>query len=174
MDLVARTTAAADLPAALDRARGAALLWRCGDADTATSAAALAPDRRRRALGLWLEVGPGYPAQVAARDVKTVAALVGLEHVVVAAPTQPAAHAAVLAALLGEGPVDFANEVAVVRGAYNRPAPAGPLRVWAYEDGRLVSGRDVAHAGATGRDELGEWTSYSVETPASSGPRRTG
>lgn len=162
MDMVRRVTAAADLERALARERGSVLLWSCGDVDTVVAAAALGEDRRRRHWGLWLEASADYPAAIIARDVKTLAALVPVEHVVVAAAFAPRDHAAVVTALLGGGPVDLANEVATLRHAYNRPAPTRPLRVWTFEEGRLTSDGEVATAGATGRDEMGEWTRYST------------
>ena len=160
MDLVARATGAADLARALGATRDAALLWRCTDADTAVAAAALTADRRARHLGLWLEVSEGYPAALAARDVKTVAALVGLEHVVVEADAHALAHAAVVEALLGDGPVEIANEVAAIAGAFNRPVPREPVRVWALEGGRLVGGGQRLGLVAMGTDALGEWRRY--------------
>ncbi len=160
MDLVARATGAADLARALAATRDAVLVWRCRDADTAVAAAALAEDRRHHHLGLWLEVGEGYPAALAARDVKTVAALVGLEHVVVEADHHALAHAEVVAALLGDGPVELVNEVATIADAYNRPAPREPVRVWAYEAGRLVGGGESLGLVEAGADALGEWRRY--------------
>ncbi|HQU25732.1 MAG TPA: hypothetical protein PLS29_01730 [Acidimicrobiales bacterium] len=160
MDLVTRATGAADLARALVATRDAVLVWRCTDADTAVAAGALAADRRHRHLGLWLEVSGGYPAALAARDVKTVAALVGLEHVVVEAGDHALAHAAVVEALLGDGPVEIANEVATITGAFNRPVPKEPVRVWASEGGRLVGGGRSLGLVASGVDALGEWRRY--------------
>ncbi len=160
MDLVARATGAADLARALAATPDAVLVWRCRDADTAVAAAALTAEGRPTRLGLWLEVSADYPAAIAARDVKTVAALVGLSDVVVEAREHVAAHAEVLEALLSGGPVDLANEVATLHGAYNRPAPREPVRVWAHEGGRLVGGGRRLGLVATGSDALGEWRRY--------------
>jgi hypothetical protein len=161
MDMVRRVTAAADLERALARERGKVLLWSCADVDTAVAAAALGEDRRRRHFGLWLEASGDYPAAIIARDVKTLAALVPVEHVVVGAALAPRDHAAVVTALLGGGPVDLANEAATLRRAYSRPVPRTPVRVWALEDGRLTSEGETLFASATGSDELGEWTTFS-------------
>ncbi len=162
MDLVARATGAADLARARAATRDAVLVWRCRDADTAVAAGALAGDRRLPSLGLWLEVSGDYPAALAARDAKTVAALVGLGDVVIEAREHARAHAAVVEALLGGGPVDLVNEVATIEGAYNRPAPRPPVRVWALEGGRLVGGGQSLGLVASGSDALGEWRRYGV------------
>ncbi len=160
MDLVARATGAADLARALAATRDAVLVWRCSDADTAVAAAALTVERRHPRLGLWLEVSADYPAAIAARDVKTVAALVGLSDVVVEARAHARAHAEVVEALLSGGPVDLVNEVATLRRAYGRPAPREAVRVWAHEGGRLVGGGQSLGLVAAGSDALGEWRRY--------------
>lgn len=160
MDLVARATGAADLARALAASRDAVLVWRCTDADTAVAAAALAGEGRHPHLGLWLEVSAGYPAALAARDVKTLAALVGLGHVVIGADERARAHAEVVEALLGGGPVALTNEVATIVGAYNRPAPREPVTVWAHETARLVGGGQSLGLVAAGSDALGEWRRY--------------
>lgn len=160
MDLVARATGAADLARALAASRDAVLVWRCTDADTAVAAAALTGEPRHPRLGLWLVISAGYPAALAARDVKTLAALVGLSDVVIEADEHPRAHAEVVEALLGGGPVTLANEVATLDAAYNRPAPREPVTVWAHEGGRLVGGGQSLGLVASGSDALGAWRRY--------------
>ena len=110
---------------------------RCADADTVLAVAswreALVSD-----IGVWLVVGDDYPAQLAARYVKTLSALVSLSRVVVEAASLVDQHADVLEALLTDDEVNFANDVATLRGAYNRPAPQLPIDLWRYREGQLV------------------------------------
>ena len=108
----------------------------CAEADTVMVAAALRAGGAP--AGVWLEVSADYVAQLVARDVATLAWLVDLSHVVVAGE-HAHAQGEVVRALLSDGEVNFANEVAVVRGAYNRPAPPHPLTVWSFDGTVLVA-----------------------------------
>jgi hypothetical protein len=108
----------------------------CASTDTVMVAASLAGDLDE--CGVWLAVSSEYPAQIAARDVATLATMIPLRHVVIES-SAPDEHAEVVRALLTDSPVDFSNTVATLRGAYNRPTPTTPITVWSY-DGSLRSG----------------------------------
>ncbi len=134
-----------------DRARGAevaalskdhALVVAVRDADTVMTVSSWRAVLQHE-LGVWLTLDEDYPAQLAARDVKTLAALVPLTRVVIEAPSLVDQHVAVVAALLTNDEVNFTNDVADLRGAYNRPAPPHPIELWAHRDGRVVRGDDV-------------------------------
>jgi hypothetical protein len=134
------------------------VLLRCTTADTVMVVASLAEDLQE--CGVWLSVSRDYPAQIAARDVKTLATMVSLRHVVIESPIA-SEHAEVVRALLFDGPVNFSNEVATLRDAYNRPAPRSPITVWSY-DGTLRSDDvtlTVTGAETTGVGELTFFTS---------------
>lgn len=118
------------------------VLFQCTDAETVLVAASLV-DRVASDFGVWLTITNAYPAQLAARDVATLSAIVPLRHVVVEARTRSDEHADVVRALLTNDEVNFINGVARIAGAYNRPAPPVPVTVWNYDDDRLVSGDDV-------------------------------
>lgn len=106
----------------------------CADANTVMVTAALR--NQHPPAGVWLEVSDDYLAQLAARDVATLAWLVSLDHVVVAGE-HARAQAEVVRSLLSEHEVNFANEVAVLRGAYNRPAPPRAIMVWSAQGEEL-------------------------------------
>ncbi len=159
MELVRLDAAIAQRDGVALLAKEHTVLFRCTDADTVMVAASLG-DALRRPFGAWLDVSEGYPAQLAARDVATLAALAPLRHVVVAAATLAGAHAGVLRALLTNDEVNLANEVATLRHAFNRPAPRSPITVWSYEAGRLVSGADVLVEGRVERRAVGELTFF--------------
>jgi hypothetical protein len=112
------------------------ILFRCSNADTVMVAASLSGELAD--CGVWLEVSSDYPAQLAARDVATLSTIVPLRHVVVESLSQTREQADVLRALLTNEEVNFTNDVAVIRGAFNRPAPEPPVTVWTY-DGALES-----------------------------------
>src|SRR5665213_377750 len=135
------------------------VVFQCSDADTVEVAASLV-DRLTADFGVWLVVSKEYSAQVAARDVATLAAIVPLRHVVVAASSQSHEHADVLRALLTNDEVNFTNSVASIVGAYNRPAPPAPIRVWSYDDERLVSGDDVYSKRDVEASDAGELTYF--------------
>jgi len=135
------------------------VLFQCADADTVLVAASFA-DRVRQHFGVWLEVTSAYPAQLAARDVATLAAIVPLRHVVVEAGENVTQHADVLRALLTNDEVNFSNDVATISGAYNRPAPPTPVTVWSYDDQRLVSGDDELSERGVEESDAGELTYF--------------
>lgn len=112
-------------------------------------AAALA--QRVRVGGVWLAVGPDYPTVLAARDVATLSWLSDIEHVVIDAPS-PLAHVAAMAAMLTNDEITFANDVAQIRHAYNRPAPPRALTLWYVEGDALRSGDERLEARAPRRD----------------------
>jgi hypothetical protein len=118
------------------------ILFQCTDAETVLVAASLV-DRVTNDFGVWLSVTSAYPAQLAARDVATLSAIVPLRHVVVQASSHSGEHADVLRALLTNDEVNFTNDVARIAGAYNRPAPPAPVTVWSFDQHRLVNGDDV-------------------------------
>ncbi len=133
-----------------------AILLHCTDADTVIVAASLADDLDE--CGVWLDVSGGYSAQMAARDVKTLATMIPLRHVVVETP-RAREHADVVEALLCDVPVTFSNQVATLRGAYNRPAPPAPLTVWSY-DGSLQSDEMTLRASGVETTGVGELTFF--------------
>lgn len=140
-------------------AHDGAVVLECVGLDTVICAAAL-KDQWTCAVGVWLEVSPGYPPQMCARDVKTLSWLIDLENVVVSASTNAHAHAQVVRALLTNDEVNFTNDVATLTGAYNRPAPPRALRVWS-SDGELLQSegwRLTRHS--LSRTDLGDVTSY--------------
>jgi hypothetical protein len=128
------------------------------DANTVIAVAAQR-DHWGAALGVWLEVGDGYSASLCARDVKTLSWLVDLEHVVVSAQRAPE-HATVVAAMLTDEEVSIVTDVATIRGAFNRPTPPRPVRVWSFDGTTLRSDAEVL--GATSRSSVGfgEVTTY--------------
>jgi hypothetical protein len=123
-------------------------LIRCSDADTIIVAASLG-DQLRGPLGVWLTVSADYSAQLCARDVKTLSHLVDLATVVIEADDRPFLCAEIVRALLTNDEVNFSNDLATIRGAYNRPAPPAPIAVWSFEDGVLASGGVSLRAGRT-------------------------
>jgi hypothetical protein len=124
-------------------------LLHCSSADTAIVVASVAQDLAE--CGVWLDVSDDYSAQIAARDVKTLATMIALRHVVIES-SLARQHADVVRALLSAAPVNFSNEVATLRDAYNRPAPRKVITVWSY-DGALRS--DDATLGETRREASG-------------------
>ncbi len=125
-----------DAAPAVITASTARVLISCPDASTVVTAAWLSV-RLTSSVGVWLRLGPGYSAALAARDVATLSHLLELSDAVVDGPAAPS-EAELVRALLTEDPVDFANDAGTLRGAYNRPAPPRPLRVWALVHDALV------------------------------------
>lgn len=123
-------------------AQGPGVAFSCTDANTVMVAAALR-DALRAPIGVWLEVSADYPAALCARDVATLSHLIGLDHVVIASASDASSHAAVVRALLSDDVVDFENDVASIRHAYNRPAPPRPITVWSVEGEWLSHEREV-------------------------------
>jgi hypothetical protein len=125
------------------------------DADTVIVAGSL-KDRWAKPIGVWLEVSPGYPAQLAARDVATLSWLIELDHVVVSAGQLAEAHADVVRALLTNDEVNFTNEVVSLVKAYNRPAPPRPLKVWSFDGSTLRHEGDRMSLVSTSSMPVGE------------------
>jgi hypothetical protein len=113
-------------------------LFECSDADTVIVVASMC-DGLTVDVGVWLRVSADYSAQLCARDVKTLSHLVALRHVVIDAESRSFAHAEIVRTLLTNDEVNFDNELATIRGAYNRPAPPSPLTVWSAEGDTLTS-----------------------------------
>jgi hypothetical protein len=159
VELVRLAAATAQRDAVVRLANERTVLFRCADADTVIVAASMS-GRLTSPFGVWLVVGEAYPAQLAARDVATLAALVPLSHVVVEAGSMSNEHADVVRALLTNDEVNFTNAVVSLVGAYNRPAPPSPLTVWSYDGQRLVSGDQVLSPGRVESDDVGELTYF--------------
>jgi hypothetical protein len=135
------------------------ILFQCSDADTVVAAASMV-DQLNVELGVWLQVSSAYPAQLAARDVGTLAALISLRHVVVEAPSLVSQHADVVRSLLTNDEVNFSNDVVNLVGAFNRPAPPRTITVWSYENAQLVSGEHSLSQGRIETDDVGERTYF--------------
>jgi hypothetical protein len=136
-----------------------AVVFDCVDANTIICAAALR-DQWTSPIGVWLEVSHEYPAQMCARDVKTLSWLVELDNVVVSAADNAHSHAQVVRALLTNDEVNFSNEVATLIGAYNRPAPARALHVWSSTGGVLENDGLVLSQLSVTDTELGQLSAY--------------
>jgi hypothetical protein len=139
----------------------------CPDASAAVLTAWLGA-RVGGPLGIWLRVSEGYRAALAARDVATLAWLVDLELVVVEGE-RAAEQAEVVAALLSDEEVTFANAVATLRGAYNRPAPPRTIQVWSYDGTSLAREGDVLVEVGSTPSPAGEVTLFADS--GASGPR---
>ena len=144
MELTRLTVRLAQLESVPDAVaqRSGPVVLSCSDADAVMAAASLR-ERLRGPLGVWLAVSPDYPAAMAARDVATLSWLIDVEHVVISAPSRVQSHADVVRALLSDDEVNFANDVAVIAHAYNRPAPPRPITVWSF-DGEVLGHGDTA------------------------------
>ena len=127
-----------DAPGALNAGN---ILFSCSDADSVMFLASLRGDLSS-SVGIWLEVGNDYPAALCARDVATLSWLVDLREVVISGDDADA-QAEVVRAMLSDEEITFSNKVANIVGAYNRPPPPNPIRVWSYENGSLYCGTDV-------------------------------
>jgi hypothetical protein len=159
MELVRLVAAFAERDAVVRLAKERTVLFRCADADTVVVAASMS-GRLTQPLGVWLVVGEPYPAQLAARDVATLAALIPLRHVVIEASSMSREHADVVRALLTNDEVNFTNAVVSLVGAFNRPAPPSPLTVWSYDGERLVSGELVLSPGRVETSDAGAMTYF--------------
>jgi hypothetical protein len=135
------------------------VVFRCSDADTVIAVAALR-DRVTRPLGLWLVLSEDYSAQIAARDVATLSWLVPINQVVIERGVDAPAHADVVRALLTNDEVNLTNEVATIRGAYNRPAPPTTLDVWSFNGSELRLGETVLAASSNESLAFGERTDF--------------
>jgi hypothetical protein len=131
----------------------------CRDADTVLVVASWR-EVLHGDVGVWLCLGEAYPAQLAARDLKTLAALVPLARVVIEVSSRADQHAAIVSALLTNDEVNLTNDVATLRGAYNRPTPPRPIDVWRLEDQRVVSGEHTLAMLRRDRLEWGELTYF--------------
>jgi hypothetical protein len=114
------------------------VLFDCTDGDTILAATKLGR-LTKNAIGLWLHVGPEYPASLAARDVKTLSHLLRLDHVAISATERPQAHASIVRAMLEGDDVTMTTKVARVKHAFNQPRPRRALKVWWVEGEELVS-----------------------------------
>jgi hypothetical protein len=128
------------------------------DADTVIALGSL-HDQLARAIGVWLELSPDYSAQLAARDVATLSWLVPLDRVVVSG-SHVEASAQVLESLLSDDEVNFANGVATLVGAYNRPAPPSPVAVWSWDGTLLRRGDEVLREATSESTDVGSSTTY--------------
>ena len=113
------------------------LVIRVNDADTVTILAGVSA-HWAGSWGVWLRASEDYSAAVIARDVKTLAALMEIDHVVIEAASDAPAHAEIVTALLSDDEVTLHNAVAKITRAYNRPAPPRPVCVWSVVDDTLV------------------------------------
>ena len=134
-----------DAPGALNAGN---ILFSCSDADSVMCLASLRGDLSS-SVGIWLEVGNDYPAALCARDIATLSWLVDLREVVISGDDADA-QAEVVRAMLSDEEITFSNNVANIVGAYNRPPPPNPIRVWSYENGSLHCGTDVLSPDAAG------------------------
>jgi hypothetical protein len=141
MELVRLVVPLARRDALVTLSQQATTIFDCSDADTVLVAASMR-GRLTHEIGVWLKVSADYSAQLCARDVKTLSHLVSLRHVVIDADRRSSAHAEIVRALLTNDEVNIANELADIRGAYNRPAPPPPIVVWSTAGATLTN--DVA------------------------------
>ncbi len=88
-------------------------------------------------IGPWLAVGEDYPASMAARDVASLSWFVDFDDAVIAGD-RASEHATLVRAMLTDDEVTLETDVASVHGAYNRPAPPRPIRIWYTVDGAIV------------------------------------
>ncbi|MDE3044619.1 MAG: hypothetical protein KGJ10_07310 [Acidobacteriota bacterium] len=147
------------LVASLDARDDVAPVLRAGDllqirhGDAAMVAAAWA-ETWVPGVGLWMLVDDEHPASLVARDVATLSYLVDLGPLVIEASRRATAHAQIVRALLTNDEVNFANDVATLVAAYNRPAPRVALRVGSCE--RDVVTLDAERLALRRRAPLGE------------------
>ena len=116
----------------------------CTDADVVIALSSLA-GQLLEPVGVWLHASRDYPSQLIARDVATLSWLLPLEHVVVHAESDAHQHAEVVRALLTNDEVNFHNDVATLREAYNRPAPPRSIEVWSWDEVTLRSSTHELH-----------------------------
>jgi hypothetical protein len=135
------------------------VLFQCSDANTVLVSASLSSSLGRP-FGVWLKVSDEYPAQLAARDIATLATLVPLGHVVIEASMLLEEHVDVVRALLTNDEVNFSNDVATLSGAYNRPAPSPPLVVWSSDTKCLFNGSDILTPRRVDTNDVGKFTYF--------------
>ena len=131
----------------------------CTDGDTVIAVAALR-DRVSGPLGLWLLLSPDYSAQLAARDIATLSWIVPIGPVVIEGGFDAPQRADVVRALLSNEEVNITNDVATIRGAYNRPAPPTPIDVWSFNGTELRRGETVLVASSKESLAFGERTDF--------------
>jgi hypothetical protein len=135
------------------------VVYSCTDANTVMCAASLRGDLHGP-FGVWLDVGPDYSAQMAARDVKTLSWIIDLDDVVISATHDADQQADVVRALLTNDEVNFTNDVATIRAAFNRPAPTHPITVWSWNGAELRSSDEELHLLSSDVNDVGETTTY--------------
>ncbi len=124
------------------------LVIRVSDADTVTAVAGVCADWSG-SWGVWLEVGEEYSIGPVARDVRTLARLLELDHVVLEAPAHAEAYAEALEALLGGDEVTLSNEAVTLSAVVSRPAAPSRVTVWSVRGDALVHGQRVLHRGGS-------------------------
>jgi hypothetical protein len=134
-------------------------LFECSDANTAIVLASLR-DHLSREVGVWLSVSEEYPAQMATRDVRTLAVLMDLRHVVIEAADRVYEHAEIVRALLSGEEVNLSNSVATLTHVVSRPVPPRSITVWGFESGQLVSPEVTLGAATTHRHRTSELTYF--------------
>ncbi len=159
MELVRLAVAFAQLGDVARLASDRSLVLSVADADTVMCAASLRGELHAP-IGVWLEISADYPAQLAARDVATLSWLVELDQVVVSAATGAADHAEVVRALLTDDEVNLTNGVATIVGAYNRPAPPRPVRVWSWDGVELRSEEHLLTLRSLAAGDVGEVATF--------------
>ena len=123
------------------------LVVRVSDADTVTALAGVAGDWEG-SWGVWLEPGEDYGIGALARDVRTLAQLIELDHVVL--DHAHAEHYAVaLDALLRGEEVSVENETLVLRAVVSRPVVGYRVTVWHVEGESLVHAERRLRRGPT-------------------------
>jgi len=110
-------------------------------------------------VGLWLRVNDQHPAALVARDLATLSRLRAFTLVVIES-SDALAQAEVVRALFSEGEVNFVNEVATLRGAYNRPAPPRPIEVGTCEGGSVSLGGQTFEVASREAFAWGEIVTY--------------
>src|SRR5487761_1753753 len=158
MALVRLDVRTEDLDALVEHANTSHVVISLRDADPIITLGSL-HDRLTQPLGVWLELSEDYSAQLAARDVATLSWLIPLDTVVVSSASAEAS-AQVLEALLSADEVNFANEVATIVGAYNRPAPPRPITVWSFDGSMLRHGDEILRAASTASSDAGDVTTF--------------
>jgi hypothetical protein len=146
------------LDSLVDEINSRHLIISLSDADPIVALGSL-HDRVTGPLGVWLELSKEYSAQMAARDVATLSWLVPLETVVVSGE-KAEASAQVVEALLTDDEVNFANDVATIVGAYNRPAPPRPIAVWSWDGTLLRHGNETLRIVSSESSDLGVTTRF--------------
>lgn len=148
-----------DLVAQVVNAQSMPVIVAASGADVVMIVASLG-EELRVPLGVWIEVSSDFSAPLAARDVATLSWLVNLDHVVISSTSNAASHAEVVRALLTNDEVNFANDVATLRAAYNRPAPPRPVAVWSWDGASLRNGDAALVEQARASTDAGELTIF--------------